>query len=321
MTPTPAPHPNAPFHFDRTLAPDGYVWWYVDALSDDGRHGLTLIAMLGTVFSPYYAWARRRGPTDPLQHCALNVALYGGDGRRWAMTERDADAVERSSEHLRIGPSQLHWDGSALVIDIDERTAPLPRRLRGRIRVDVAAFCSGGGHALDAAQRHVWQPLAPVARVDVSMDQPRLRWSGQAYLDSNFGLRPLEQDFVGWTWARGTRGGTTTVTYDVTPREGNARSIALRFDADGHSADFDPPPPASLPRTGWGIARSTRCDARQRPSVRATLEDGPFYARSLIDTWHDGEALHEVHESLSLTRFASPWVQVLLPVRMPRRRS
>ncbi len=34
----------------------GYAWWYVDALSDDGRHGLTLIAFIGSVFSPYYAW-------------------------------------------------------------------------------------------------------------------------------------------------------------------------------------------------------------------------------------------------------------------------
>ena len=62
----------------------GYAWWYVDALSDDGQHGLTLIAFIGSVFSPYYAWARRRGPADPQNHCALNVALYGPGGNRWA---------------------------------------------------------------------------------------------------------------------------------------------------------------------------------------------------------------------------------------------
>jgi carotenoid 1,2-hydratase len=51
--------------FDAPVADGGYLWWYVDALSDDGRHGLTIIALIGSVFSPYYAWARRRGPTDP----------------------------------------------------------------------------------------------------------------------------------------------------------------------------------------------------------------------------------------------------------------
>ena len=51
--------------FDEPVAPNGYAWWYVDALSDDGRHGLTVIAFIGSVFSPYYAWARRRGRADP----------------------------------------------------------------------------------------------------------------------------------------------------------------------------------------------------------------------------------------------------------------
>ena len=56
--------------FSVALARDGYAWWYVDALSDDGAHGLTIIAFIGSVFSPYYAWARRRGPADPARFCA-----------------------------------------------------------------------------------------------------------------------------------------------------------------------------------------------------------------------------------------------------------
>ena len=62
--------------FDAAVRPGGYAWWYVDAFSDDGRFGLTIIAFVGSVFSPYYAW---RGRRDPLDHCAINVALYGRD--------------------------------------------------------------------------------------------------------------------------------------------------------------------------------------------------------------------------------------------------
>mgnify|MGYP000665064969 CR=1 FL=1 len=47
--------------FDAPVPPGGYSWWYVDALSDDGQHGITIIAFIGTVFSPWYAWARRGG--------------------------------------------------------------------------------------------------------------------------------------------------------------------------------------------------------------------------------------------------------------------
>ena len=43
--------------FAASLPTNGYGWWYVDALSDCGQHGLTMIAMLGCVFSPWYAWA------------------------------------------------------------------------------------------------------------------------------------------------------------------------------------------------------------------------------------------------------------------------
>ena len=67
--------------FDAPVGPGGYAWWYVDAFSEDGQFGLTIIAFIGSVFSPYYAWSGRR---DPLNHCAVNVALYGergADGR------------------------------------------------------------------------------------------------------------------------------------------------------------------------------------------------------------------------------------------------
>jgi carotenoid 1,2-hydratase len=50
----------------------------------------------------------------------------------------------------------------------------------------------------------------------------------------------------------------------------------------------------------------------------ATFEDTPFYNRSHVRTVIQGEALDGFHESLDLDRFASPWVRMLLPFRMPR---
>ncbi|MCK7475445.1 MAG: hypothetical protein MZV49_22675 [Rhodopseudomonas palustris] len=35
------------------------LWWYIDAISDDGTEGLTIITFVGSVFSPYY---RSRAP-------------------------------------------------------------------------------------------------------------------------------------------------------------------------------------------------------------------------------------------------------------------
>jgi len=50
--------------------------------------------------------------------------------------------------------------------------------------------------------------------------------------------------------------------------------------------------------------------------VVETLEDTPFYARSLLATRLLGTEAIAVHESLSMERFASGWVQRLLPFRI-----
>jgi carotenoid 1,2-hydratase len=160
------------------VAPGGYSWWYVDALSDDGRNGITLIALIGSVFSPYYAAMRRRGGGDPLHHVSLNVAIYG-QGKRWCMTERGRGAVRRMKSWLQIGPSSLEWNGDCLTIHNDEIAAPLPKRIRGVVRVYPTAL-HGKSYPLDPAGRHRWEPLAPCARVQVELERPSLRWWGSA---------------------------------------------------------------------------------------------------------------------------------------------
>ena len=144
--------------FDRHVPPGGYLWWYIDALSDDGTHGLTVIAFVGSVFSPYYAWARRRGNADPFNHCALNVALYGPRAGRWSMTERAAAAVARARSSLAIGRSTLNWDGTALQVSIDEVCAPIPTRLRGTLRLTPSVL-GDSTFMLDESGLHQWTTL------------------------------------------------------------------------------------------------------------------------------------------------------------------
>lgn len=301
----------------------GYAWWYVDALSDDGARGLTVIAFIGSVFSPYYAWARRRtagGLAEATSHVALNVALYGADGRRWAMTERGAPGLQRSASALEIGPSRMAWDGTALTIEIEEVTAPWSRRVRGTVRV-VPTALHDESFALDAAGRHRWTPIAPCARVEVDLESPRSHWQGPGYFDRNDGSAPLEADFRRWDWSRAhSADGSTAVLYDVTRRDGSTHGLALRFDPRrAGSTAFEPPPEASLPRSAWGLQRGTRSDPGASPRIVQRLEDGPFYTRSVVASQLMGQPVTAMHESLDLRRFASPVVQAMLPFRMPRR--
>jgi len=286
-------------------------------LSDDGQCGLVVIAFIGSVFSPYYASARRRRVSDPLDHCALNVALYRKNGNRWAMTERRRSAVHRTKDSLAIGPSLLSWNGQELSISIAETTVPFLTALRGQIRVIPKAIADRT-FALDLDGKHHWQPVAPSARVEVELVSPGLSWSGNGYVDSNDGALPLEASFSRWAWSRAPKGPDTAVLYDVVRRDGNPLSLALRFDRHGGVHEFEMPPEAQMPSTKWRIRRSTRADGGHSATIIRTLEDAPFYARSLIATRLLGESTVAVHESLSLDRFRTHWVQALLPFRMPR---
>lgn len=310
--------------FDLRVEPGGYCWWYLDGLSDDGRYGITLIAFVGSVFSPYYAWARRRGRADPSNHCALNVALYatgGGGPRRWTLTERGRSALGQTAGRLGVGPSALAWDGDRLSVEIDERAAPLPYPVRGRVRLHPLAITQRD-YALDGdpgTGRHRWWPIAPRARLEVEMQAPRLAWKGAGYFDMNAGSEPLERGFHSWDWSRADTDGASLILYDTRGSAGGARSLALRIDDHGGVEDFAAPPPSPLPQTAiWRIRRATRSDAGAAARVVKTLEDTPFYARSVVSARLRGRAVTAMHESLSLTRFASPWVQLLLPFRMPR---
>lgn len=304
--------------FDLGLPAGGYAWWYLDATSDDGQHGLTLIAFVGSVFSPFYAAARRRGVAEAIDHSAFNVAFYGRT-RRWAMTERGRGAIERTADSFRVGPSRMHWQDGALVIVVDELTVPIPSRMRGTIRVHPVAF-TGYGATLDAAGHHRWRPIAPHARVELDFQAPALRWSGHGYLDSNNGDEPLEAGFTSWHWSRSRQpDGTTRVFYDTQRRDGSTQQLALQFDAHGTVTTCPAPPEVTLPPTLWRIDRRIRA-ADDLVRHMQVVEDTPFYARSMT-LGTDPAAPQLVHESLSLDRFDSRWVQTLLPFRMRRERA
>ena len=305
--------------FDRPVPPGGYAWWYLDALSDDGLHGLTIIVFIGSVFSPYYALARRRNPhADPTDHCVVNVALYGPRSNRWTMTERSRAHVRSGPDVLAIGPSTARWDGACFTIDIDEWAFPIPSRVRGTVRFRPSAVLNDA-RPLDDAGAHLWDPIAPHGDIDVTFDTPDVRWTGTGYLDHNRGAEPLERGFRQWTWSRMTAGTQTLIAYEGLRRNGDRFALGLRVGRDGQVEKTTLPPMQAMRASRWRLPMSARSDAGTPPRLVRRFEDAPFYARSLIEAQFGGTPARGVHETLSLDRFANPVVQAMLPFRMPRR--
>jgi carotenoid 1,2-hydratase len=146
-----------------------------------------------------------------------------------------------------------------------------------------------------------------------------VNWTGWAYLDTNAGAVPLENDFHRWDWSRTGSDHGTAILYDAETREDGRRPLALWIANDGAIERFEPPPDHDLPRTLWRVDRRTQADAGGiTPRVLRTLEDSPFYARSMLETSVRGLPGLAIHESLSLDRFRTPIVKAMLPFRMPR---
>ena len=295
----------------------------MDATSDCGRFALTVIAFVGSVFSPYYAWSGRAKPDN---HVALNVALYHPDGNAWAMTERGESDLRRYRERIEIGPSRLVYDETGLEIVFDEVALPWPgqrlrpSRMSGRIRVTPETqgnlVC-----ALDPGGHHTWQPVYPKARVEIESDYfPDGGWTGEGYHDCNAGDRPPQADFRGWDWARGSDpDGNTVVCYDAVSKEGTRQALAFSFGADSRSTSLVPPPRFRLPATTWRVRGGIYCDTGRTARVVRKLEDTPFYARSLVRTSLWGNEITLMHETLDCWRLDNPLVRLMLPFRMPRR--
>jgi carotenoid 1,2-hydratase len=302
--------------FDVAVPQNGYRWWYIDAVSNDGEHGLTIIAFVGSVFSPYYALARRRGSADPENHCAINVALYSKKGKSWCMTERGRNVIERRENRFRVGPSSMSWSNNTLVVRIDEIAVPFPRRIRGEVRLTPLAQ-TGHTEVLDHEGKHFWHPLAPLAHLDARFEAPTLSWSGHGYHDMNWGDVPLEASFESWNWSRAQLSNGAFVTYDVKRRDQSPNSFALHFDMNGNARRLPSPAATDLGRSFWRMPRVMRSDGAT--NLLRALEDAPFYTRSLVSTVIGAEQVTAFHESLSLDRFRMPVVQAMLPFRMPRR--
>ncbi|MEL6520014.1 MAG: carotenoid 1,2-hydratase [Pseudomonadota bacterium] len=283
-------------------------------MCDGGGRAISIIGFIGSVFSPWYRWSGRKNPEN---HCCINVATYGPGGR-WTMTDRGQQALTLNHNKMQVGPSSMRWDGSRLIVDINERTWPHMGRLEGEVIVEPLAITSVELPLIQDGS-HVWRPFAPLSRIKVNLNRKGWSWEGHGYFDANFGTRALEADFSTWMWGRFPCRDGAVSFYDAKRRDGSDLSVGAIFTDKGEAKVIKAPPKTEFRRSLWAVRRETRADAGTKPRQVQQMLDAPFYCRSAVEIQFAGENTVGVHEALDLRRFASPLLKPMIALKVPRR--
>ena len=285
----------------RALAPlpdraGAYRWYYADL--GCGEVSAVVIFLLGSLFSPRYA-ARRNAL--PIEHCAVNFALYvGGHRKQWVLSEYPA--ATQTDGALSIGRSQLRVgrDGS-VEIDVRERLAPFGGETW--VQMVLRPTAPGlGAVPLLADGSHTWEPRAP--RCDAELRLPLLGHvlRGHGYHDANAGNSPLGSTLPSWSWTRVHAPDRTAIDFRLPAGE----RLTVRTGARGTSLTRDEAPGSEVTATSWGlrVPRTLSAGGLEVPWPDL-VESSPFYARQVA---HAGE-LHAIGEVADFRRFRSPLVR------------
>ena len=247
----------------------------------------------------------------------MNVALYGEHKRAWALHERPVRQSDRARDGVVIGQSSMRWQGDRLRVDVNERTTPFARPVRGTVHLYPELY-SGLALQIDGRGEHRWWPVAPLARIEVDLHEPGVHFTGHGYYDANAGVVPLEAAFETWSWSRARAADVAYLTYDVSTSAAERMSLAFKISARGDVSDLSPMWSAPMRRSYWGLPRQARVDHGQPCHIVRSLEDGPFYSRALVATRIDGRRVLAMHESLAAHRLRRRWVRRLVKYRMRR---
>lgn len=294
--------------FELPSGPGSYRWYYLDVSAGDFT--AVVIFMVGSIFSPRYSSALRKGG-EPREHAAVNFALYEKGVRwQWVLSEYQRVAVSDDGRRLSIGGSSMNYtpDGR-LVVELVDKT-PLWGR-PAEVRVELLP--EGPGHPplrLVEGLEHWWRPIAPRARATVTVPRHGLKLEGRAYHDGNHGQVPLGSDLKGWDWVRVHEEDRTTICYRPWHPAPIEERRAWQVEVDARSLRVTqatvPPPPTT--RTAWGLGVPADLGGDASPVL---LESSPFYAR--LESHAGGRnALGEVAD---FQRFHSPWVRWMAGLR------
>ncbi len=292
-------------------APGGFIWWYADAVDEQGN-GFVLIWSWGLPFLPGYASSERRStPQRPEQRPSLNLSVYKNGKLDFYSLQEFApdDCAWDGQDTWTFGPNSITStveDGRRrMVANLDLPVPGSSERLEGTLSVDGVARV--GNFDESSSLDHDWSPLTGPAQSSMNLKFGDVSWSseGRGYHDRNGGRVPMHRlPFSHWLWGRLPFADKELIYYLFWQSDDSAPiALAIEISADGTTATRqDVEVSLSTPKRGlagiWHRDLVLSIDGEYWCEVEhvSVLDDGPFYMRYHIYGSHYGELTRGVAE-------------------------
>lgn len=215
--------------------PEGYEWWYFDALSDNGREAIVVIFMDNFIFSPRYNALNRKKSRNgkvnagdaPLFPAVAFTYYRDGKPVFRSITEHPAESFSADPEwpYCAIGESYFRYEkapyGSGYFVSV---SAPLRGGSKLKAQFEWLSIESDlAPEAEDEGQSgHSWNLVAPrsdvtgkiIVEPDMKKAAEEVHFRGTGYHDHNLDRRWLPSAVSKWNWGRFHFADATAVYYD-----------------------------------------------------------------------------------------------------------
>lgn len=310
--------------------PGAYEWWYVDALSADGKWGVVVILFRGMPMSPTYL----HNPSHMHAGCAVSV-YHNGARLAFSFTEQPLASASYASDEVRV-----QMEGASIVVDE-----------KGHLMASVEMPCDADGRRVavtltgqstrstdpvptDLSERHAWvlarprmQAKASIKLMEGSAVVVDHMFETIGYHDHNLGVRAMHHDFTDWYWGR-VHCPDRTIVFLSTPRSTDTTHEVYEIDDAGvptpwHDVEITY---GKTFITTMGLLCSRHITLRGISPITGphevictnsvACEDSPFYQRYLSDWYIDGMAVGKgMSEYMNVARMKSAWIRPFL--RLP----
>ncbi|HUF03068.1 MAG TPA: hypothetical protein VMM38_02725 [Aridibacter sp.] len=288
--------------------PEGYEWWYFDALSDSERESIVVIFLDNFIFSPRYNALNRRperNGLEPRSESFPAVAFFfyrDGKPLYRCINEFPAENFSADPEwpHCEIGSSSFRFEqtpyGERYLVDVK---APMRRGKTLRARFEWLSVESDLLPDAEAAgSGHFWNLVS--SRSDVTgkieiLDSggkcaEEVDFRGTGYHDHNRDSRWLPDAVSEWTWGRVHFTDSTAVFYDYhgTDPSENVSSLLIASEngLERKPAEFEA---RATRRDLFGLKYPSRFRITTEDGLRLSVNDVSvidssfFYTRFLFD--------------------------------------